>query len=105
MSTRGRPVSGPLCLMALLTALLIHGYGMAPPNPQASRAAGQKTGEQLYREACASCHGIDGRGVEQDRLGFDLPVPDFTDCSFATREPDSDWVAVGHAGGPARTFS
>ncbi|RPJ58192.1 MAG: cytochrome c [Acidobacteria bacterium] len=104
MSNRGRLVFGPLSLTAVLTAFLVCGYGMAPPGPQA-RAAGQKTGEQLYREACASCHGIDGRGVDQDRLGFDLPVPDFTDCSFATREPDSDWVAVGHAGGPARAFS
>jgi hypothetical protein len=56
-------------------------------------------------DACASCHAPDGRGYEISRVGFDTPLPDFTDCSFATREPDSDWVAVAHQGGPARGFS
>jgi hypothetical protein len=37
-------------------------------------------------------------------VGFDLPLPDFTDCGFATREPDADWDAVTHSGGPARAF-
>jgi hypothetical protein len=37
-------------------------------------------------------------------LGFDTPVPDFSDCSFATVEPDADWIAVAHDGGPARAF-
>jgi hypothetical protein len=37
-------------------------------------------------------------------VGFDLPLPDFTDCSFATVEPDADWLAVTHSGGPARAF-
>ena len=38
-------------------------------------------------------------------VGFEEPLPDFTDCSFATREPDSDWLAVIHDGGPARGFA
>ena len=37
-------------------------------------------------------------------VGFDLPLPDFTDCRFGQREPDSDWLAVSHDGGPARGF-
>ena len=37
-------------------------------------------------------------------LGFDTPIPDFTDCSFSTVEPDEDWMAVSHDGGPARAF-
>jgi len=63
------------------------------------------TGEELYRSACSSCHGVDGRGAPQHRVGFDLPVPDFTDCNFASREPDTDWTAITHQGGPARGFS
>ncbi|HSF14189.1 MAG TPA: cytochrome c [Vicinamibacteria bacterium] len=63
------------------------------------------TGDGLYRVACASCHGEDGRGVDPSQVGFDVPLPDFTDCSFATREPDVDWMAVTHAGGPVRGFS
>ena len=31
-------------------------------------------------------------------------VPDFTDCSFNSREPAADWFAIGHDGGPARAF-
>jgi hypothetical protein len=37
-------------------------------------------------------------------VGFDTPLPDFTKCSFATVEPDADWMAVSHDGGPARGF-
>ncbi len=32
------------------------------------------------------------------------PLPDFTDCSFATPEADADWIAVVHGGGPVRAF-
>ncbi|NLT68596.1 MAG: cytochrome c [Acidobacteria bacterium] len=60
---------------------------------------------EIYSAACASCHGSDGRGAPISQVGFDLPLPDFTDCNFAVREPDSDWNAVAHAGGPARAFS
>ncbi|HEX7091534.1 MAG TPA: c-type cytochrome [Longimicrobiales bacterium] len=62
-------------------------------------------GEALYRAACAACHGADGTGTTQALVGFDVPLPDFTDCSFASREPDADWIAVAHQGGPVRGFS
>ena len=32
-------------------------------------------------------------------------LPNFTDCNFASREPDSDWLAIVHEGGPARGFN
>jgi mono/diheme cytochrome c family protein len=70
-----------------------------------SSAGPEKTGAELYLSACSSCHGIDGRGAPINRVGFDLPLPDFTDCSFASREPDSDWNAISHEGGPVRAFS
>jgi hypothetical protein len=38
-------------------------------------------------------------------VGFDQPLPDFSDCNFATREPDADWLAIAHQGGPMRGFS
>ena len=38
-------------------------------------------------------------------VAFEEPLPDFTDCGFATREPDADWFAVAHDGGPTRAFS
>lgn len=64
-----------------------------------------RSGKAIYEAACSSCHGADGAGVPQSQVGFDTPLPDFNDCSFATREPDSDWIAVSHSGGPARGFS
>ncbi len=64
-----------------------------------------RTGAELYQAACAACHGVRGTGSEQSRVGFDLPLPDFTDCNFATREANADWLAVAHDGGPARAFS
>lgn len=57
-----------------------------------------------YTAACAACHGDDGRGRNSSELGFDLALPDFTDCDFAVREPDSDWYAIAHRGGPVRGF-
>lgn len=58
----------------------------------------------VYSAACASCHGDDGRGRSRERVGFEVELPDFTECTFATREPDSDWFAVTHQGGPVRGF-
>ena len=62
-------------------------------------------GRQLYDLGCASCHGADGAGQTEDRVAFEDPLPDFGDCSFASREPDADWVTVAHEGGPVRGFS
>ncbi len=63
------------------------------------------TGSGIYQAACASCHGADGRGAPASLVGFSTPVPDFTDCDFAAREPDSDWVGIAYEGGPSRGFS
>ena len=65
----------------------------------------QLTGEELYVASCAACHGADGSGLDRSLLGFEEAVPDFTDCDFSAREPDGDWVAVAHEGGPVRGFS
>jgi hypothetical protein len=42
--------------------------------------------------------------MPRSAVGFDTPLPDFTNCSFATPEADADWLAVSHSGGPARAF-
>ncbi len=64
-----------------------------------------RSAKEIYMAACAACHGADGKGQSQSRVGFDTPLPDFTDCNFATREPNADWVAVAHQGGPTRGFA
>ena len=64
----------------------------------------ERTGEQIYKAACAACHGNDGKGREQHRVGFETELPDFSDCNFSTREPSGDWGSITAAGGPARAF-
>jgi mono/diheme cytochrome c family protein len=93
---RGRAILVRAAVLPLI--LVIH------TSASAEGQAGDPAGRDLYRTACAACHGVDGRGVAQIQLGFDTPVPDFTDCSFSTVEPDGDWLAVSHDGGPARGF-
>jgi hypothetical protein len=73
----------------------------AAQDPVASHA---RKPADVYRSSCQGCHGPDGRGVPQSTTALPLPVPDFADCNFAAREPDSDWLAIIHDGGPARGF-
>jgi mono/diheme cytochrome c family protein len=61
-------------------------------------------GQQLYDAACAACHGRDGRGQPIAVRGFDVELPDFTDCGLTTPEADLDWLSVVHQGGSARAF-
>lgn len=61
-------------------------------------------GQQIFRAACAACHGPDGKGQPRSTVGFDTPLPDFTSCSFATPETAADWVGIAHQGGPVRAF-
>lgn len=63
-----------------------------------------RSGAELYRAACAACHGVDGTGAPRTVVGFDTPIPDFTDCAFASVEPVADWFAIAHDGGPVRGF-
>ncbi len=83
---------------------------LALPGPIARSASAQSVGdapdgEAIYRSTCVNCHGPDGTGISASQVGFALPLPDFTDCNFGHREPDGDWLAVIHQGGPARAFS
>ena len=55
---------------------------------------------QLYADACASCHGDDGRG-KVSGLGVTVELPDFTWCAFNSEETDRDWGLVVAEGGPA----
>lgn len=98
-----RPSLIASAIVFLATFLSVQAQPLAQV-PQAPKPT-SLSGAELYSSACAACHGPDGRGREQSHVGFDVPLPDFTDCSFATREPDADWLAVAHQGGPARGFS
>jgi mono/diheme cytochrome c family protein len=76
--------------------------GGAPVHAAAQPSPVPRTGEEVYRAACVTCHGPDGRGSATSVVGFSAPLPDFGDCAFSTAEPDPDWRAVVHEGGPIR---
>ncbi|MGD2134861.1 MAG: cytochrome c [Gemmatimonadales bacterium] len=102
-TTRSRLLPAAACTAAVLILT-------SPLAAQRSAADGVQQsyadmmGAELYDASCANCHGATGAGVPQTTLGFDTPPADFTDCSFASREPDGDWVGVAHEGGPLRGF-
>jgi hypothetical protein len=85
-------------------AFVLSGLLVLLVSVRVSAQLGDTGGKSLYDRACASCHGVDGRGAARERVAFDLAVPDFTECSFSTRESDADWIAVVHEGGPVRGF-
>src|SRR5882724_3798414 len=66
-----------------------------------------QAGEQIFKSACAACHGSDGRGTAKEIAGFERPrtFPDFTACDQTTQEPSSAWKDVILHGGPSRGFS
>jgi hypothetical protein len=64
-------------------------------------------GKQIFKSACAACHGGDGRGTPKAVSGFEPPrtFPDFTKCDQTTPEPNSAWKDVITHGGPSRGFT
>jgi Cytochrome c len=81
--------------LGLLTLGISVGWG-------ASRLMGKEKEEakQLFADACASCHGDDGKG-QVSGLGVTVPLPDFTWCAFNSEETDRDWGLVVSEGGAA----
>jgi len=88
----------PLFLLFFLVVPVLFGAGLA------AEGRSSRSPAEIYGSACASCHGYEGKGQPAATVGFDIPLPDFTECSFSTREPDADWLTVVRLGGPARAF-
>jgi mono/diheme cytochrome c family protein len=85
-----------------IAALLVLSFTSPATAQSVDRSA--FTGKQLYDAACVACHGTDGRGQPLAVRGFDIDLPDFTDCGLTTPEADLDWLSVVHQGGGARAF-
>lgn len=85
----------------LLAALALN----IPPLHAQPRDRSEMDGRALYEAACVACHAADGKGQPRSVVGFDTPLPDFTDCAFTTPEADRDWESVVHVGGRARALS
>lgn len=87
-----------LVVFAFCGVLLVGSVALA----EQSVTNADRSGQEIYEEACAACHRADGTGSPVSTVGFDIPLPDFTDCQFASREPDGDWLAVAHQGGAGK---
>jgi mono/diheme cytochrome c family protein len=101
----------PLAIAALVWASSANPAPAAQASSSLDKALpANATGEQIFVAACATCHGVDGKGSPSAVVGFELPLPnghgfpDFTDCSINTVEPLADWMAVAHRGGPVRAL-
>jgi mono/diheme cytochrome c family protein len=81
------------------------GPGVSSAQTTAQPQESNRSGAEIFRAACVSCHGRDGKGAPQSTVGFDVELPDFSDCRFSTPEADADWTATIRHGGPARSFS
>jgi mono/diheme cytochrome c family protein len=75
-----------------------------PRTPAAAADAPVRSGEEVFKAACITCHGAHGQGNPKSHVGFDTPVPDFTDCPATTPEVEHDWFSVVYNGGPIRAF-
>jgi mono/diheme cytochrome c family protein len=88
--------------LVFVTSIATSAGQQPSPNGVVGPLPAGRTAEDVYRAGCATCHGPDGKGSPRAVVGFDVPLPDFTDCAFASGEPDPDWFAVIHEGGPVR---
>ncbi len=85
----------------IVTPLLAQDAGIRPVNARVETAL---TGQELFLSSCANCHGPDGTGAQALMVGLPVQPPDFTESSFASREPAADWAGVVTHGGPLRGF-
>src|SRR3954467_11150129 len=88
--------------IAGVTSLKAAQDATTPPTSLANALPPDADGEYIFRNNCATCHGPDGKGSPQSVVGFDVPLPDFSDCSTNTVETFGDWSAVVHRGGTIR---
>jgi len=47
-----------------------------PPTSLSAALPANATGEYIFQNNCATCHGADGKGSPQSVVGFDAPLPD-----------------------------
>ena len=94
-----------LCAMVAMTSLSVGAAPLRGAELTGTQDAATRSGREIYDSTCSACHGPAGKGTANPALTQVITLPDFSDCSFARREADGDWLAVAHEGGAARGFS
>ncbi len=99
--------SGRSRITIVASVAAIFFVGASVLRAQNKTSAQLETGEQIYKSACAACHGSDGKGTPPSIAGFEQPrtFPEFTRCDQTTPEDNWAWKAVIVHGGPTRGFS
>jgi len=102
---------GPPRWTVLLAVVGFYGLLVAPTLAQEPGSSHDRSwaealahGRGLYLASCANCHGADGTGLNASQVGLPVDPPDFTESSFASREPKGDWAGIVTLGGPLRGF-
>lgn len=103
MRRRSAALGVAVLLLSSVCGLKSAAQSRAVPGSVPAAQAAYSSAE-MYQAACATCHGPDGRGNPVSHVGFQIELPDFTDCAFASPEVDQDWATVVRLGGPARAF-
>jgi len=91
------------CLLGLITVTFLLPLAVEAQVSHRQTLAASR-GKELFQANCAACHGQNGRGARPDDTGLEIPLPDFTDCAFSSREAEKDWAGIVHQGGPVRAF-
>lgn len=65
----------------------------APANTNAAAPMNTEValGEEVFESSCASCHGVDGKGMEIFKKSG---IPDFTDAAWQKKESDEELLDV-----------
>ena len=93
-----------LAIASLATIVLLVPAASRAASFAPGQSAAERSGKDVFEAACVTCHGPDGRGAPKASVGFDVELPDFTDCRFSTPERDGDWAAIIEHGGTLRAF-
>jgi mono/diheme cytochrome c family protein len=90
--------------LLVLTGVLVCASSSARAQTTDALDNANRSGAEIYRTGCISCHGPDGTGQPKGIVGFSVELPDFADCESASVERRADWRATIENGGRVRGF-